>query len=107
MSKVYKVDPKALLKILLHSFKYPSASVNGVLFGTSQSAPDSTSQAGSSDQLEAGSQIHIVEAVPLCHSFLSLAPTLEVAFIQVSLLEKVICCTVVQRLSSHCQHRLS
>lgn len=85
MSKVYKVDSKALLKILLHSFKYPSASVNGVLFGNTKSASDATtSQADSSDHHVSGSQIHIVEAVPLCHSFLSLAPTLEVAFIQAS-----------------------
>lgn len=84
MSKVYKVDSKALLKILLHSFKYPSASVNGVLFGTPKSASDAASHADSSDHPGPGSQIHIVEAVPLCHSFLSLAPTLEVAFIQAS-----------------------
>ncbi|KAK9837647.1 hypothetical protein WJX74_002123 [Apatococcus lobatus] len=88
MSKVYKVDPKALLKVLLHSFKYPSASVNGVLFGSAQTATGTTSQADSSDRLASGSQIHIVEAVPLCHSFLSLAPSLEVAFIQAELAAK-------------------
>ncbi|DBA95771.1 hypothetical protein WJX77_000427 [Trebouxia sp. C0004] len=69
MSPVYVCDQSAILKILLHSAKYPAASVNGVLLGRVKS-----------DQ----KTVEIVDAIPLLHSFLSLAPALETALVQVS-----------------------
>ena len=71
MSPAYTCDQNALLKILLHSAKYPAAAVNGVLLGK-----------GSSDK----KTVEIVDAIPLLHSFLTLAPALETALIQVKIL---------------------
>lgn len=68
MSPVYACDQTALLKILLHSAKYPAASVNGVLLGRVKSDRKA---------------VDVVDAIPLLHSFLTLAPALETALIQV------------------------
>lgn len=68
MSTSYTCDQTALLKILLHAAKYPAAAVNGILLGRI-----------SSDK----STVELVDAVPLLHSFLTLAPALETALIQV------------------------
>ena len=68
MSTSYTCDQTALLKILLHAAKYPAAAVNGVLLGRI-----------SSDQRT----VQVVDAIPLLHSFLTLAPALETALIQV------------------------
>ena len=65
------VDRHALLKILLHSAKYPAASINGVLVGEA-------SISGEDDEV-----VHVVDAIPLFHSFLTLAPSLEAALCQV------------------------
>lgn len=70
MSPVYACDQTALLKILLHSAKYPAASVNGVLLGRISKDKQS---------------VEIVDAIPLLHSFLTLAPALETALVQVRL----------------------
>ena len=66
------VDRLAILKILLHAAKYPSASINGVLLG--REAPRAS---------DGEAAIHIVDAIPLFHSFLTLAPSLETALLQV------------------------
>ncbi len=84
MSRVYKIEQKALIKIILHSFKYPSAPVNGILLGRPDNTPHTSEEAGSSETQQSGLQLQILDSVPLCHSFLSLAPALEVAFIQAS-----------------------
>ena len=68
MPPVYTLDRTALLKALLHSIKYPSASVNGILLADKKS----NSQA-----------VTVVDAIPVLHSFLTLAPVLETALIQV------------------------
>ncbi len=70
MSPVYACDQSAILKILLHSAKYPAASVNGVLLGRIKSDKKT---------------VEIVDAIPLLHSFLSLAPALETALVQVTM----------------------
>lgn len=75
MAGGYKADSTPLLKALLHAAKYPAYSVNGVLLGYSGTA------AGDHDG------VHIVDAVPLFHTPLSLAPTLEVALAMVRRLE--------------------
>lgn len=69
MSTSYTCDQKALLKVLLHAAKYPAASVNGVLLGCIASDKQT---------------VEIVDAIPLLHCFLTLAPALETALAQVS-----------------------
>ena len=68
MSTSYTCDQTALLKILLHAAKYPAAAVNGVLLGRIPSD---------------GRTVEVVDAIPLLHSFLTLAPSLETALVQV------------------------
>jgi hypothetical protein len=58
----YNSNEKAYTKCLLHSIKYSSTHVNGILLGT-----------------KTKTKIDILEAVPLFHSRLSLTPALEVA----------------------------
>lgn len=62
------VDQLALLKILAHAAKFPSNSVNGVLLGSCAE----------------GGIVEIHDAVPLCHTTLSLAPALEIGLAQAS-----------------------
>lgn len=81
MARVYVLDSKALLKILLHAAKHPSHAVNGVLLGTAEAA-----QPGSPQEGAALPAVTLVDAVPLFHSFLSVAPALEAALFQVALL---------------------
>ena len=69
MSPGYACDQTALLKILLHSAKYPASPVNGILLGRVASNKET---------------VEIVDSVPLLHSFLTLAPSLETALVQVS-----------------------
>lgn len=64
----FTVSVKAYSKILLHACKYPHKAVNGVLI--------SSSVGGSADAV-------IVDAIPLFHQCLGLAPMLEVALAQV------------------------
>ena len=68
MSTSYTFDQTAILKILLHAAKYPAAAVNGVLLGRTSSG---------------NRTVEVVDAIPLLHSFLTLAPALETALVQV------------------------
>ena len=77
---VCTVDRLAVLKILLHSAKYPSSAVNGVLLGRS-STEGSSQTAGAHDR---DSSLHVTDVIPLFHSFLTLAPSLETALVQVA-----------------------
>lgn len=81
---LYELQETAALKILLHAAKFPYAAVNGVLLGT---VSGNAGGDGSSDDahIEGSRQtrITIVDAVPLFHTFLSLAPMLETALVQV------------------------
>lgn len=63
-----RVSPRAYAKILLHTSKYPHKAVNGVLLG------DETLQDG---------EIYVLDAIPLFHICLGLAPMLEVALARV------------------------
>jgi hypothetical protein len=78
---VCTVDRLAVLKILLHSAKYPSSAVNGVLLGHS-STEGSSRTIGAHDQ---DKSLHITDVIPLFHSFLTLAPSLETALFQVNI----------------------
>ena len=64
----YHISPRAYAKILLHASKYPHKAVNGVLLG------DETLQDG---------EVYVLDAVPLFHICLGLAPMLEVALARV------------------------
>lgn len=57
-----QIDNVAVLKLLLHSVKFPSSSVNGVFIGETQ-----------------GETLHITDAIPLFHTILTIAPPLEIA----------------------------
>eukprot|EP00794_Sanderia_malayensis_P018824 gene18824-20720_t len=61
------ISVKAYSKILLHACKYPHKAVNGVVIAESLS----------------GNEISIVDAIPLFHQCLGLAPMLEVALSQI------------------------
>lgn len=83
MSNMYEIDRSALLKVVLHAARFPTAAVNGVLLGkTGQRAPQASPP--SSPRGQAGSVVHIYDAVPLCHNFITLTPVLEAALAQVS-----------------------
>ena len=71
MSSGYAAEPVALLKALLHAAKYPHASVNGLLLGKRVEGGEGGEPA-----------TRIVDAVPLFHAGLTLAPMLEVALAQ-------------------------
>ncbi len=57
----------AYLTPLLHSLKYPAASVNGVLLGKSARSNDSV-------------KITVIEAIPLLHAHIALSPMMDAAF---------------------------
>jgi hypothetical protein len=76
MSRQYSLDRSALLKILLHSLKFPTTSVSGFLLGEETSGNAGQSSTGSTRVL------HIYDAVPVAHNFLTLTLPLETAFIQ-------------------------
>ena len=65
------IDNTALLKVLLHAAKYPTSPVGGVLLGTAATSSDG------------GASLQIFDAIPVCHSWLTLAPVLETALAQV------------------------
>lgn len=79
MPLLYTVDSKALLKILLHAAKHPSHSISGVLLGTVAPA---SGEPGSPRDGAAQVAVTVADAIPLFHSFLSLAPALETALVQ-------------------------
>ncbi|XP_031564691.1 ER membrane protein complex subunit 8-like [Actinia tenebrosa] len=64
----YTVSAKAYAKMLLHAAKYPHTSVNGVLLG---------------EEVTQESEMFILDAIPLFHQCLGLAPMLEVALTQI------------------------
>ena len=63
-----RLSPRAYAKILLHTSKYPHKAVNGVLLGD--------------ENLQDG-EIYVLDAIPLFHTCLGLAPMLEVALARV------------------------
>mmetsp|Transcript_41100 Transcript_41100/g.131491 ORF Transcript_41100/g.131491 Transcript_41100/m.131491 type:complete len:211 (+) Transcript_41100:1177-1809(+) len=74
MSVTYQLSQAAYCKAVLHALKYPSQAVNGVLIGSGGSGQ--TSPRGDK-------AVEVVDAVPLFHTRLSLAPMLEVALTQI------------------------
>lgn len=68
MASSCELSKLAYSKIILHAFKYPHTSVNGVLLANEGSSNHS---------------VKYVDAIPLFHHNLGLAPMLEVALMQV------------------------
>merc|ERR1711911_526488 len=68
MAASCELSKLAFAKIILHAFKYPHTAINGLLLATEGT------QSGT---------VKIVDAVPLFHHNLGLAPMLEVALMQV------------------------
>ena len=75
----YSLDRSAALKILLHSAKYPAAAINGVLLGKVKPTKQQVKAADPGSPRTERVQLDIVDAVPLLHTFLTLAPALETA----------------------------
>ncbi len=75
----YSLDRSAALKILLHSAKYPAAAINGVLLGKVKPTKQQVVAADPGSPRTQRLQLDIVDAVPLLHTFLTLAPALETA----------------------------
>lgn len=64
----FNLSSRSYAKILLHASKYPHKAVNGVLLG--------------GETVEDG-EVYVLDAVPLFHICLGLAPMLEVALARV------------------------
>ncbi|EDO47379.1 predicted protein [Nematostella vectensis] len=64
----YRISARAYAKMLLHASKYPHKAVNGVLLG---------------EEVTHDGELYVLDAVPLFHHCLGLAPLLEVALTQV------------------------
>lgn len=84
MSRQYVADRTAVLKILLHSLKFPTTGVCGFLLGDEKIAPPPPSASPpSSPRAVAGRKtLHIFDAVPVAHNFLALTLPLELALAQ-------------------------
>lgn len=91
MSLQYSAERSALLKVLLHAAAHPSQSVNGLLLGKLISKPASggASDPGSPRSSLQQPTVEIVDALPLFHTYLTLAPMAEVALVQV-------CCELIR-----------
>ncbi len=59
-------EPGAVLKVLAHAAKFPASAINGVLLGC-----------------VSGSDVRVTDAIPLCHTSITLAPALEFGLAQV------------------------
>ena len=65
------LSPRAYAKVLLHGCKYPHKAINGVFLAE--------------ECKHTGDLLRIVDAIPLFHQCLGLAPMLEIALHQVSI----------------------
>uniref|UniRef100_X1Z8H4 MPN domain-containing protein n=1 Tax=Capitella teleta TaxID=283909 RepID=X1Z8H4_CAPTE len=66
----YNVSSRAYCKMVLHAAKYPHCAVNGVLLAEKRQSGEMKT-------------IDLIDAIPLFHLSLSLAPMMEVALIQI------------------------
>eukprot|EP00884_Botryococcus_braunii_P022229 jgi/Botrbrau1/8690/Bobra.0311s0005.1 len=84
MSKNYRADNTALLKILLHSAKYATSSVNGLLLGKiSGAAEGAVESSDGSTRPGQRCDVSVFDVIPVGHSYLSLAPLLDSSLIQI------------------------
>ncbi|XP_017054296.1 ER membrane protein complex subunit 8/9 homolog [Drosophila ficusphila] len=64
----YKISERAYTKLIFHAAKYPHQAVNGLLLA---------------EKTSKGSQVEIVDAIPLFHQCLHVTPMAEVALMQI------------------------
>ena len=67
---VLEISTRAYCKMIMHSAKYPSSSLNGVLLARKE-------------DLKAGRTVRYCDSIPLFHMTVGLTPMLEVALSQV------------------------
>lgn len=84
MASYYSLDQAALLKILLHSLKFPTSPVNGFLLGEErkEAAHPSASPPVSPRGVATRRVLHIHDAIPVSHNYLTLTMPVEAALIQ-------------------------
>lgn len=73
---VYHISSAAYVKMAMHALKYAGAAVNGLLVGKKKTEKERSSG-------EERTVIEAVDAVPMLHRHLSLAPMMEIAMNQV------------------------
>jgi len=73
-----KIELQAYCKMVLHAAKYPHAAVNGLLLAKSSDKADDGDDTGNKK-----THTVIVDAVPLFHQALGLAPMLEIALSEI------------------------
>lgn len=95
------VDRGALLKIVLHAAKYPTTACNGVLIGTVRAGQPPSGSPPTSPR-GATAAVHVFDAIPLCHNFITLTPMLECALAQVRTCWRGGGAAAKARASSHC-----
>lgn len=62
------LTPRAYSKVILHGCKYPHKAINGILIG---------------EETKNGESVRVIDAIPLFHQCLGLAPMLEIALTQI------------------------
>ena len=73
----------SLIKLALHAAKYPASPVCGVLLGRVTGGDGEEGESAGAGAAPAAAAVRVVDAVPLLHSGLGLAPMLEVGMCQV------------------------
>ena len=82
--KLVHVSDQALFKVLLHATKHPTSAVNGLLLGTVETSAPGASPPTSPRAAGSGVvRVTVTDAIPVCHSFITLTPVIEVALSQV------------------------
>ena len=83
MASYYSLDRTALLKILLHSLKFPTSPVNGFLLGEERKEAAHPSASPPTTPREATRRVlHILDAIPVSHNYLTLTMPVEAALVQ-------------------------
>jgi hypothetical protein len=86
MSRTFTIDRSALLKIILHSLKYPTTAINGILLGKEKihSNTDAVQAGGNAGALNGKTKVlHVYDAIPVTHNYIALSGPFEAALAQV------------------------
>lgn len=88
-SKNVIVDRGALLTMLLHAAKHPTSAVCGLLLGELRTPARAPGTSPPTSPRASMPKLHVLDAVPVLHSFITLTPLLECALAQVRSLHQV------------------
>lgn len=84
MSRTFTIDRSALLKIILHSLKYPTTAINGILLGKENISINKDANGGDVGANNSKSKVlHIYDAIPVTHNYIALSGPFEAALVQV------------------------